>query len=151
MVPTSLFAYITLIKIVCGVIARAMSSGLTPPCRLTGTRVTAQPNSRSSCAAVLRIAWCSMGVMMRCGCAPCARVASATPRKARLSLSDPPEVKTISFGRAFKIPATVRRDCSSVASAACPYRCKLDALPNCSVKYGNMASTTRGSTGVVAE
>ena len=69
---------------------------------------------------------------------------------ARLSDSVAPLVKTISFGAApIRLPMFLRAWCTA-ASASQPNACLLAELPNCSVKNGSMASTTRGSTGVVA-
>ena len=46
--------------------------------------------------------------------------------------------------------AIVSRASSTAASAVQPKACvRLAAFPNVLEKYGNMASTTRGSTGVV--
>jgi hypothetical protein len=48
-------------------------------------------------------------------------------------------------------PATCLRARSTAACASQPKRwVRLAALPNRSVKYGSMRSSTRGSTGVVA-
>ncbi len=47
--------------------------------------------------------------------------------------------------------ATCARAASTASCASQPYACwRLAGLPNCSVKYGSIASSTRGSTGVVA-
>jgi hypothetical protein len=55
------------------------------------------------------------------------------------------------LGSASTAWATSRRACSSPARAARPNRWALDGLPNaCSVRYGSIASSTSGRTGVVA-
>ena len=75
----------------------------------------------------------------------------ATPRIARLSDSVAPEVKTISFAEAFIARATCSRAASTAASASQPKTWPREAgLPKTCVKYGVIASSTRGSTGVVA-
>ena len=70
---------------------------------------------------------------------------------ARLSDSVAPEVKTISLPLAPMSAATCSRASSTAFSAVQPKLwLRLAALPNFSVKYGSIASRTRGSTGVVA-
>jgi hypothetical protein len=60
-------------------------------------------------------------------------------------------VKTISLGDAFMPSATWRRPSSTAASASQPKTWLRDeALPKARVRYGIIASSTRGSTGVVA-
>ena len=59
-----------------------------------------------------------------------------------------PEVKTISSGSAPMEAATFARAVSSVDVASSPTPCSEAGLPNRSVKYGDIASTTRGSTGL---
>jgi hypothetical protein len=62
-----------------------------------------------------------------------------------------PLVKTISFALAPIRSATCLRAFSTASSASQPNGwLRLAALPKCSVKYGSIASTTRGSHGVVA-
>ncbi len=69
---------------------------------------------------------------------------------ARLLDSVAPLVKTISLAVAPISAATSRRARSTASCARHPHACVLDAgLPKTSVKYGIIASTTRGSTGVV--
>ena len=67
---------------------------------------------------------------------------------ARLFDSVAPEVKTISSGSAPMKAATRPRASSSVSVASSPTPCSEAGLPNRSVKYGSIASTTRGSTGL---
>ena len=62
-----------------------------------------------------------------------------------------PEVKTISFAFAPTRSATSSRAFSTAEAARIPKTWLRDAaLPKVSVKYGRIASRTRGSTGVVA-
>ena len=62
-----------------------------------------------------------------------------------------PAVNTISFGCTPKKRAMVMRASSSAFEARRPCSCVSDdGLPNVCVKNGSMASTTRGSHGVVA-
>ena len=67
-----------------------------------------------------------------------ARVA-ATPLMNRLFASVPPLVKTTSVGCAPNAAATCWRARSMASRAARPYSCRLDALPYCVVKNGNIA------------
>ncbi len=70
---------------------------------------------------------------------------------ARLSDSVAPLVKMISFARAPISRATCSRPASTASSASQPKPwLRLAALPKASLKYGSIASSTRGSTGVVA-
>src|SRR6267143_4249241 len=76
---------------------------------------------------------------------------SAAPLRARLIASVPPEVKTSSFGSRAPISvAILPRAASTAPSASHPNGwLRLAGCPNFSVKYGSIASTTRGSHGVV--
>ena len=79
------------------------------------------------------------------------RYIRAAPRIARSSDSVAPLVKTISLSAAFIADATWWRASSTAASASHPKTWFREAaLPKVCVKYGSMASSTRGSTGVVA-
>ena len=70
---------------------------------------------------------------------------------ARLFDSVAPLVKTISFALAPMRPATWARAFSTASFEVQPNEwLRLAALPNFFVKYGSIASSTRGSTGVVA-
>src|SRR6267142_3404246 len=82
---------------------------------------------------------------------PFSRYISATPLTARSIDSVPPEVKISSLGsRAPMIFAICARARSTAFSASQPNEWfRLAGWPNFSVKYGIIASTTRGSTGVV--
>ncbi len=82
---------------------------------------------------------------------PFSRYISATPLIIRLSDSVAPLVKMISLGVALMSEATCARAFSTASSPAQPKEwLRLAALPNFSLKYGTIVSTTRGSTGVVA-
>src|SRR5205085_8095149 len=82
---------------------------------------------------------------------PFSRYISATPLMARLSLSVAPEVKMISLVVAPTSLAMRSRAISVASSAAQPNEwLRLAELPNSPLKYGNISSSTRGSTGVVA-
>src|SRR5215470_8360945 len=82
---------------------------------------------------------------------PFSRYISATPLSARLIASVPPEVKTSSLGSRAPISfASLPRAASTAPSASQPNGwLRLAGCPNFSVKYGTIASTTRGSQGVV--
>ena len=79
------------------------------------------------------------------------RPPAPAPRTARLFDSVAPEVNTMSSGRAPISAATCARASSTAACASWPKACcRLEGLPNFSVKYGSIAASTAGSTGVVA-
>src|SRR4051812_41057064 len=81
---------------------------------------------------------------------PFSRYISATPLIARLSDSVAPLVNTISLALAPMRSATCLRAFSTASSASQPNGwLRLAGCPNFSVKYGSIASTTRGSHGVV--
>ncbi len=82
---------------------------------------------------------------------PFSRYMWAAPLIARLFDSVAPLVKTISFAVAPISAATCLRATSTASSACHPKEwLRLAALPNRSVRYGIIASSTRGSSGVVA-
>src|SRR5580704_6363607 len=82
---------------------------------------------------------------------PFSRNISAIALIIRLSDSVAPLVKMISFGVAPISEAICCRALSTASSPAHPKLwLRLAALPNFSVKYGNMAASTRWSIGVVA-
>ncbi len=83
--------------------------------------------------------------------AACASAWRAAPLMARLFASVAPEVRMISRGSAPISAATSARAASTAASASRPSACSaLCGLPKRSVNQGSIASTTRGSQGVVA-
>src|SRR2546427_7725481 len=147
-VPISLFANMTEMRIVLSVIASRIASSSTKPSVRTGTYVISKP-CRSRRLQTSRLARCSMTVVTMW--LPFSRYISTTPFIARLIDSVPPEVKTTSLGsRAPMILASCSRARSTPASASQPNeRLRLAAWPNFSVKYGIIASTTCGSAGVV--
>src|SRR5256712_6739724 len=95
------------------------------------------------------LARCSMTVVTMW--LPFSLYISATPLRARLLAPVPPEVKTCSFGSRAPISvAILARGASTAPSASHPNGwLRLAGCPNFSVKYGSIASTTRGSHGVV--
>src|SRR5437867_4445655 len=147
-VPISLFASMTEIRIVLSVSACRIASTSTRPSGRTGTYVTSKP-CRSRRLQTSRLARCSMAVVTMW--LPFSRYISATPLIARLIDSVPPEVKITSLGsRAPMSFASCSRARSTAFSASQPKEWfRLAGWPNFSVKYGIIASTTRGSTGVV--
>ena len=74
----------------------------------------------------------------------------ATPLMAMLSDSVPPDVKTISSFPTRRKCAICSRAISSPSRASRPNAWTLDGLPNRSSKYGSIAATTSGWTGVDA-
>ncbi len=97
---------------------------------------------------MLRTAWCSIALTTtpRRG----SFALAATPRTAMLSDSLPLAVKTTSAGSAPTSAATDARASSTAARARCPNQWRLEGFPYCSRRNGSIASSTRGSTGVVA-
>ena len=146
--PISLLASITLTSTVSSVSARSIDSGLTRPSLSGSTSVTRAPPSASRRQGS-STARCSVAAVTTCGRGRAAAVTA--PFSARLFDSVAPLVKQTSRGSAPIRPATCRRAASAASRAAQPNAwCRLAALPNRSVKYGAIASTTRGSAGVVA-
>src|SRR3989441_9178659 len=147
-VPISLLANITETRIVLSVIALTICSTSIRPSGCTGTYVTSEP-CRSRRLATSRPARCSMTVVTMWF--PFSRYISATPLRARLIDSVPPDVNTISFGSRAPISvASWLRAVSTAASASHPKGWfRLAGWPYFWVKYGSIASTTRGSAGVV--
>src|SRR5437899_1836155 len=147
-VPISLLANITETRTVLSVIALPICSTSIRPSGCTGTYVTSEP-CRSRRLATSRPARCSMTVVTMWF--PFSRYISATRLRARLIDSVPPDVNTISFGsRAPISAASWLRAVSTAASASHPKGWfRLAGWPYFWVKYGSIASTTRGSAGVV--
>ena len=127
--------------------ARRTASGSTRPVPSTGRSVNSKPRD-SRKRAGSSTAWCSTGLMMRCRPRP--SFAYAAPMRAKLSASVAPLVKTISSAsRAPIVRAMLSRASSTACRALCPKACTLLGLPNRSRWNGCMASSTRGSIGVV--
>src|SRR6266446_1340481 len=147
-VPISLLANITETRTVLSVIALTICSTSIRPSGCTGTYVTSEP-CRSRRLATSRPARCSLTVVTMWF--PFSRYISATPLRARLIDSVPPDVNTISFGSRAPISvASWLRAVSTAASASHPKGWfRLAGWPYFWVKYGSIASTTRGSAGVV--
>ncbi len=118
-VPISLLANMTEIRMVLSVMARRISSTSISPSGWTGTSVTSKP-CRSSRLQTSRLARCSMTVVTMW--LPFSRYISATPLRARLIDSVPPEVKTSSLGS--RAPISLARSArgreSTAASASQP-------------------------------
>ena len=125
-VPTSLFACITVIRIVFGVRALRTSSGSTIPYRSTGSMVTFAP-SFSRNRQGLSVAGCSTAVVMMWS--PRSRLAKKTPLMAWLFDSLPPLVKTTSVGSHPRSPATCPRAFSTASFAGIPAQWRLDGFP----------------------
>src|SRR3989442_1141731 len=117
-VPISLFANMTEMRIVLSVIAFFTSSTSTRPFGCTGTYVTANP-CRSSRLQVSSPARCSIAVVTMW--LPFSRYISATPLSARLIASVPPDVNTTSLAsRAPMRRATLARAASVAPSLVEP-------------------------------
>jgi hypothetical protein len=144
--PVSLFECITETSAVSASTAPATSPAINRPEPSTRARVTRQPR-RSSHAQGSAVAGCSIVDVITCRRSG---RASTTPRIARLFASVPPEVNKISSASAPIAAATLARASSTAARARRPHACALDGLPNPSRNQGSIASSTSGSTGVVA-
>ena len=145
--PVSLLASITATTAVrSSTLARRSSRSTRPSARVRAAS-TGTPSSASALA-VFITAWCSIVeyTTLRRG----SRAAAAAPRSAVLSASVPLPVKTISPGEAPIRAATCSRAVSTAARACWPNQCRLDGLPKPSRRMGSIASSTRGSSGVVA-
>ena len=102
--PISLLVCIIETMIVSSRTASATSSADTRPISSTGRYVTSKP-SLSRYFIVSRTAGCSILVVMRC--LPLLAFALAQPMSAKLSDSEPQDVKTRFFGWHFSIPESV--------------------------------------------
>ena len=143
--PVSLLASISVASRVRSSNAAAISPASARPWASTAGRLTRAP-SASSRAIGSATAGCSMGEETRCpehGSDP------ASPKIARLLASVPPDVKITSSGSAPRILATVSFAASHARRARRPAACRLSALP-AARRWGRMASSTSGSSGVVA-
>src|SRR2546422_2072241 len=149
-VPTSLFTHITLTSATPRASASSSASSSTTPEALTPTRISSPPRCCTACAAA-STALCSTADTATRNGPPRSRAASADPMMARLSASVPPEVKITWPGSTPRHSATVRFASSSPARAVRPNRWADDGFPNASrPRYGSIASSTSGRTGVVA-
>ncbi len=128
--------------------ASATASGDTQPCSSQGTTVTSHP-SRASRFIGSRTALCSEAAVTRC-----------LPRRL-CGLRNSFDRQVVRFGRAGREDdlAGARPEgggdllagAVDGLAASQPNRCEvLAAFPYCSVKYGSIASSTRGSVRVVA-
>ena len=119
-----------------------------PPVRVHAQAASTGQPSSARARAVCTTAWCSIAeqTTLRRG----SRAGRATPRRARLSASVPLPVNTISAGDAPTSAATSPRASSTAARARWPNQCRLDGLPKPSRRTATMASSARGSSGVVA-
>ncbi len=149
-VPTSLFTHITLTTATPRASAASSAVSSTAPAASTGSAISSPPRCATAWAAA-RIALCSVAHTATRNGPPRSRDASAAPITARLSASVPPDVKITWFGSASTARATWRFASSMPARAARPNRWAEDGFPNASSRrYGSMASSTSGRTGVVA-
>ena len=113
-------------------------------------RVTRQPCALEPLRR-LRAPTCARSPTRRCAAAPARPRARATPLMARLLDSVAPLVKTISRAVAPMSAATSRRAAlDGLLRLPSPRVRRRRRVAEVSVKYGSIASSTRGSTGVVA-
>ena len=146
--PVSLFASITATTAVSSSTRASARRDRRAPSAVARTPSTETPSSAR------RLRRVRDGVMLdrrvaRAGVAP-AGEAATSPRSAMLSASVPLPVNTISAGDAPIRAATWPRASSTAARARWPNQCRLEALPKPSRSTGSIASSTRGSSGVVA-
>ena len=146
--PISLFANITDIKIVSGLIALSSSLVFTIPSESTFIYVISKPSS-SNALHVFNIAICSIFVVIICF--PLFFLDFAIPLSAKLSASEPPDVKQISLSSSAPIALATCFLASSIAFLfSIPYLYIVDGFPNFSVKYGIILSKTSFFVLVVA-
>ena len=146
-VPTSLFAAMTLTTTVRSVIA-APVLGIDPAVSVDGHDDDLEPVPLEVPRGMQdRVVLDGRRSTIRW---PRAFPAHAAPLSARLIDSVPPEVSTISRGVAPSAAAI--RSCASSRAArpARPAACAEDGLPQASRKIGSIASTTSGRSGAVA-
>jgi hypothetical protein len=144
-VPTSLFACITLIRIVSAVMARRSSSGSISPVPSTGSNVTSAPrHSRNRQGAIIA------GYLGREMCLRWRLLAKNTPFRARLLASLPPLVNTTSPCAQPSKPATWPRALSTISRAGVPAQCGLDGLPKAQSIVSRIATATSAAIGVLA-
>lgn len=143
-VPISLLAHPTDTRTVSSVIRERSLSGSMRPNWSGGTLVTRKPDFSRNLP-MLCSEMCSTSEMITWAPSRLARL--AYPMRARLFDSVAPDVKMTSSGCAPMNAATPARPSSNTAVARSPTVCSEAGLPKRSVKYGSIASTTRGSTG----
>ena len=148
MVPVSLLANMIEASTVSFLIESLNMSRSTTPYLSTERYVTSNPSCSSKNLHVSSTAECSVFDVITC--LPFSRFARATPFIAKLSLSVPPDVNTMSTDSVPIVLAITSLEDSTALSAAWPLECTLDALPYSSLKYGIMASSTSLRTCVVA-
>ena len=128
-VPTSLFASMTVTSVVRSVIARSTSAGSTRPYRSTRDLDDLEPELLRRWSSVWPTAWCSMGAVVTIRW-PGALPAHAAPLRARLLASVPPLVNTISRASA---PSRARQPLVGVVEGLArsrPKACTEEGLPN---------------------
>ena len=146
-VPTSLLASITATSTVRSSRSSSRASGSTRPVASTGTQATSKPHF-ARCSAAWPTAWCSIELTTRR--LPCALPAHAAPLTARLLASVPPDVKTTSRAVPPRQAASCSRDSSRAFRAARPRVWADDGFPKAPPRYGSIASSASGRSGVVA-
>src|SRR5438477_3475068 len=150
MVPTSLLTHMTLTTATPDASARSTAASSTTPNESTGRTTSSPPRCCTACAAA-STALCSVAATATRNGPPRSRAARAEPITARLSASVPPEVKITWPGSTLSASAIVRFASSTPARAARPNRWAEDGFPKASFpRYGSIASSTSGRTGVVA-
>ena len=148
--PISLFTHITLTTASPRASAWASASSATSPTPFTGRTISSPPSRATACAAA-RTALCSIADTATRNGPPRSRAARAHPITARLSASVPPDVKITWLGSTPRASAMRRFASSTPARAARPKRCGEEGFPKASgPRYGSIASSTSGRTGVVA-
>src|SRR3972149_5865021 len=146
-VPISALACITETSTVSGRMARRTSSGSTFPSLSAERVVTSYPRFRRGGGALNTEKGSTSATTTG---SPFFARAAAAPFIARLFASVEPEVKTISCGLALTKRATSARAASPACTARCPWSWMGDdGVGYHSVRYGIIASSTRGSRGVV--
>ena len=146
-VPTSLLAAITLTSVVRSVRASATASGSTRPDRSTGRIGHVEVAALEHRDAV------QDGLVLDGGrddVAPARALGPGDALDREVVGLRPAPVKTISRGCALMAPAMISRASSTPWRARRPLPCRLDGLPPCSRRYGSMASSTWGRSGLVA-
>ncbi len=148
--PISLLAAITETSAVRASSVSSSAAGSTSPSASTGRRTTSTP-SRSRRATLSSTQLCSVATVITRSRPSASRRCRTAPLMARLLDSVAPDVKTMSRPFAPMTAATASRAASTASAASQPSACSAECgLPGFSVNQGSIASTTRGSAGVVA-